>query len=42
MSSNTNIRKMTEQDKQAVIEMMRVFYLRQYLATVQKIYFYRM
>ena len=26
MSSNTNIRKMTEQDKQAVIEMMRVFY----------------
>lgn len=26
MSSNTNIRKMTKQDKQAVIEMMRVFY----------------
>lgn len=26
MSNNTNIRKMTEQDKQAVIEMMRVFY----------------
>ena len=26
MSSNTNIRKMTAGDKQAVIEMMRVFY----------------
>ena len=26
MSNNTNIRKMTKQDKQAVIEMMRVFY----------------
>ena len=26
MSNNTNIRKMTEQGKQAVIEMMRVFY----------------
>ena len=28
MSNNTNIRKMTKQDKQAVIEMMRVFYTR--------------
>ena len=26
MSNNTNIRKMTAGDKQAVIEMMRVFY----------------